>query len=111
MIFSEVTLQDPMQGDRCEKHAVSRVLYSAHTHVYEFGGIIDWTGDIMKNKTEPIRNTCVLVIEAGEKRLSQSKRILRIQVFSRGAICLQTDPPSELINSSHSCLMTAEKSS
>lgn len=56
------------RSGRRSKEAAQKLFDMGYTHVYEFGGIIDWTGDIMKNKTEPIRNTCVLVIEAGEKR-------------------------------------------
>lgn len=56
------------RNGRRSKEASQKLFDMGYTHVYEFGGIIDWTGDIMKNKIEPISNTCVLVIEAGEKR-------------------------------------------
>jgi|GEM_PF-118241 len=56
------------RSGRRSKEAAQKLFDMGYTNVYEFGGIIDWTGDIMKNKTEPIRTTCVLVIEAGETR-------------------------------------------
>ena len=53
---------------RISKEAAQKLFDMGYTNVYEFGGNNDRTGDIMKNKTEPVRNTCVLVIEVGEER-------------------------------------------
>ena len=56
------------RSGRRSKEAAQKLFDIGYTHVYEFGGIIDWTGEIMKDEnTKPVRNTCVLVIEVGEK--------------------------------------------
>ena len=56
------------RSGRRSKEAAQKLFDMGYTHVYEFGGIIDWTGEIMKDEnTKPVRNTCVLVIEVGEK--------------------------------------------
>ena len=56
------------RSGRRSKEAAQKLFDMGYTHVYEFGGIIDWTGEIVKDEiTEPVRNTCVLVIEVGKK--------------------------------------------
>lgn len=56
------------RSGRRSKEAAQKLFDMGYTHVYEFGGIIDWTGEIVKDEnTKPVRNTCVLVIEVGEK--------------------------------------------
>ena len=56
------------RSGRRSKEAAQKLFDIGYTHVYEFGGIIDWTGEIVKDEImEPVRNTCVLVIEVGEK--------------------------------------------
>lgn len=56
------------RSGRRSKEAAQKLFDMGYTHVYEFGGIIEWTGDIVKDEViEPVRNTCVLVIEVGEK--------------------------------------------
>ena len=56
------------RSGRRSKGAAQKLFNMGYTHVYEFGGIIDWTGDIVKyERTEPVTPTCVLVIKAGDK--------------------------------------------
>ena len=56
------------RSGRRSKEAAQKLFDIGYTRVYEFGGIIDWTGEIVKDEiTEPVRNTCVLVIEVGER--------------------------------------------
>ncbi len=56
------------RSGRRSKEAAQKLFDMGYTHVYEFGGIIDWTGEIVKNGiTGPIKNTCMLVIKVGEK--------------------------------------------
>lgn len=58
------------RSGRRSKEAAQKLFDMGYTHVYEFGGIIDWTGNIVKfEKTEPVTPTCVLVIKAGDKTL------------------------------------------
>ena len=56
------------RSGRRSKEAAQKLFNMGYTHIYEFGGIIDWTGDIVKDEiTEPVAPTCVLVIKVGEK--------------------------------------------
>ena len=56
------------RSGRRSKEAAQKLFNMGYTRVYEFGGIIDWTGDIVKyERTEPVTPTCVLVIKAGDK--------------------------------------------
>lgn len=64
------------RSGRRSKEAAQKLFDIGYTNIYEFGGIIDWTGDIVKtnrddnlSKTEP---TPVLVIQIGEKTLYAS---------------------------------------
>ena len=60
------------RSGRRSKKAAQKLFDMGYTHVYEFGGIIDWTGEVVANDTpeatSSIRPTPMLVIEAGEKR-------------------------------------------
>lgn len=56
------------RSGRRSKEVAQKLFDMGYTHIYEFGGIIDWTGDIVKDEiTEPVAPTCVLVIKVGEK--------------------------------------------
>lgn len=60
------------RSGRRSKEAAQKLFDMGYTHVYEFGGIIDWTGEVVTydtvDKASAIQPTPVLVIEAGEKR-------------------------------------------
>ena len=58
------------RSGRRSKQAAQKLFDMGYTHIYEFGGIIDWTGETVKDTViEPAEPTCVLVIEVGEKKL------------------------------------------
>ncbi len=56
------------RSGRRSKEAAQKLFNMGYTRIYEFGGIIDWTGDIVKDAvTEHVTPTCVLVIQVGDK--------------------------------------------
>lgn len=58
------------RSGRRSKEASQKLAEIGYTNVYEFGGIIDWTGEIEMNKTdstEAIKPTPTLVIKANGK--------------------------------------------
>ena len=60
------------RSGRRSKEAAQKLFDMGYTRVYEFGGIIDWTGEIVTSETvdtvSAIRPTPMLVIEVGERR-------------------------------------------
>ena len=64
------------RSGRRSKEAAQKLFDMGYTHVYEFGGIIDWTGetvtDCITETISAVNPTPVLVIEAGEKRFYAS---------------------------------------
>ncbi|MGI6263942.1 MAG: cyclophilin-like fold protein [Acutalibacteraceae bacterium] len=68
--FDQIILVYCRSGRR-SKEAAQKLFALGYTRVYEFGGIIDWTGEtVMNDKTEnaAIQPTPVLVIEANGNR-------------------------------------------
>lgn len=56
------------RSGRRSKEAAQKLFDMGYTHVFEFGGIIDWTGEVVSDMAQAIRPTAVLVIQVGEKR-------------------------------------------
>ena len=64
---------------RRSKEAAEKLAAIGYKNIYEFGGIVDWTGDIVKEEdndmnetTEAITPSCVLVIEANGNKFYAS---------------------------------------
>jgi len=59
------------RSGRRSREAAQKLFDIGYTNVYEFGGIIDWEGEIVMSSSgwiEPAKTSCVLVIEANGKR-------------------------------------------
>ena len=56
------------RSGRRSKEAAQKLFDMGYTHVFEFGGIIDWTGEVTTDMTEKHTPTATLVIRVGEKR-------------------------------------------
>ena len=56
------------RSGRRSREAAQKLFEMGYTNIYEFGGIIDWSGDIVKGgENDYGTENCVLVIKAGDK--------------------------------------------
>lgn len=59
------------RSGRRSKEAAQKLADMGYTNIYEFGGIIDWTGATQMTREEnfePVRPAAVLVFEAGDQK-------------------------------------------